>query len=326
MKAITYEQYGSPDVLRLAEVEKPAPKDHEVLVKVYAAAANPADWHLMRGDPFFARFETGFPRPKNAILGADVAGRVEAVGGQVTQFRPGDEVFGDLSGVGRGAFAEYVCVPEKALVIKPGSASFESAAAVPLAGITALQGLRDSGQIQAGQRVLVNGASGGVGTFAVQLARYFGAEVTGVCSTRNLDLLRSIGADHVIDYTREDFTRSGTAYDLIYDAVGNRSVVDMKRALATGGVAVVAGFTTLPRLLGVVIKGWWASRNGEKKIGLQGTASANQKDMSLLAELLEADALRPVIDRCYDLHEAAEAIRYLETGRARGKVIISITR
>ncbi|MCH8223508.1 MAG: NAD(P)-dependent alcohol dehydrogenase, partial [Chloroflexi bacterium] len=241
MKAITQHKYGSPDVLELQEVDKPVVQDDQVLVRVQAASVNPLDWHFLRGTPRFGRLEMGLLKPKNKILGADVAGRVEAVGRDVTQFQPGDEVFGSAYESGLGAFAEYVCVTENACVLKPASMTFEEAAAVPTAAITALQGLRDKGQVQSGQKVLINGASGGVGTFAVQIAKSLGAEVTGVCSTGNLDMVRSIGADQVIDYTREDFTQNGQRYDLIIDAVGNRSVSDLKRALSPKGTCVIIG-------------------------------------------------------------------------------------
>src|SRR3989454_3134355 len=244
VKAIIRQKYGSPDVLELTEVETPAPKDNEVLVEIHAASANPLDWHYMRGAPFLARLGEGLRKPRDTRLGVDIAGRVEAVGNNVTQFQPGDEVFG----VCAGGFAEFASARENKLALKPANISFEEAAAVPVAAITAVQGLRDKGKIQPGQKVLVNGASGGVGTFAVQIARSFGTEVTGVCSTRNLDMVRSIGADHVIDYTQEDFTKNGQRYDLIYDAVGNRSVSAYKRALRAQGTCAIAGFTTLPRL------------------------------------------------------------------------------
>ena len=243
MKTIEFTKYGSPDVLQFKEVEKSTPKENEVLVKVYAASVNAADWHIMRATPFLARLENGLQKPKNTKLGADIAGVVEAVGRNVTQFHAGDEVFGSLPLNELGGFAEYVCADEDELALKPAGLTFEQAAAVPLAAFTALQGLRDKGQIQPGQRVLVNGASGGVGSFAVQIAKSFGTEVTGVCSTRNLDMVRSIGADHVIDYTKEDFTQNGQRYDLIFDAVGNRSVSDYKRALSPNGICSVAGFT-----------------------------------------------------------------------------------
>ncbi len=324
MKAIVYKKYGPPDVLQLEEVEKPTPKDDEVLIKVHAASANPADWHLMRGAPFFARFEMGFPKPKKR-LGVDVAGRVKAVGSNVTQFQPGDEVFGDKFSCGWSGFAEYVAVAENRMALKPANLTFEAAAAVPLAAFTALQGLRDKGQIQSGQKVLINGASGGVGTFAVQIAKSFGAEVTGVCSTRNLDMVRSIGADHVIDYTQEDFTKNGQTYDLIYCAVGNRSAADYKRALNPNGICVVAGFTTMSHLLfQVVFLGAWVSMTGSKKIGAMGTVIPNKEDLVFIKELLEAGKVVPVIDRRYPLSETAEAIRYLEEGHAQGKVVITV--
>ena len=320
MKAIVCTQYGSPDILRLKEVEKPAPKDDEVLVTIHAASANPLDWHLMRGSPFLARLGGGLRKPKDPRLGVDIAGRVEAVGNNVTRFLPGNEVFGTV----KGGFAEYACAREDRLALKPANNSFEEAAAAPVVAFTALQGLRDKGKIQPGQKVLVNGASGGVGTFAVQIAKSFETEVTGVCSTRNLDMVRSIGADHVIDYTREDFTKNGQRYDLIYDAVGNRSVSDYKRALRPQGICVIAGFSTLSRLFGHVVLGPLLSMTGNKKIGLMGLAKPNQKDLVFVKELLEAGKVIPVIDRRYPLSETAEAIRYLEGRHARGKVVITV--
>jgi NADPH:quinone reductase-like Zn-dependent oxidoreductase len=320
MKAIVYTKYGSPDVLQFKEVEKPAPTDGQILVKIYAASANPLDWHLMRASPFLARLAGGLRKPKDPRLGADFAGRVEAVGANVAQFQPGDEVFGAST----GAFAEYICVAESEVALKPANLSFEQAAAVPVAATTALQGLRDTGQIHTGQRVLVNGASGGVGTFAVQIARAFGTEVTGVCSTRNLDIVRSIGADHAIDYMKEDFTRTGQHYDLIYDAVGNSSVSAYRRALNPGGTCVVAGFTSLPRLFEHMLIGPLRSKIGDKKVGLMGTAQIKQKDLVSLRELLEAGKVTPVIDRRYSLREVPEAIRYLEAKHARGKVVITV--
>ena len=317
MKAIVYTEYGSPDVLQFKDVEKPAPRDDEVLVKVHAASANPADWHLMRAEPFLARLANGLLKPKNTKLGADVAGQVEAIGSNVTQLQVGDDVFGGMPLNELGGFAEYVCAPEELLALKPARMTFEQAAAVPLAAFTALQGLRDKGQIQPGQRVLINGASGGVGTFAVQIAKSFGPEVTGVCSTRNLDMVRSIGADHVIDYTQADFTQTAQHYDLIFDAVGNRSVSDYKRALSPNGICSVAGFTSLSRLFQIMVL-------GGKKVGMMKTAKANKEDLVFIKELLEAGKVVPVIDRCYPLAETAEAIRYLETGHARGKVVITI--
>src|SRR5262245_17781127 len=320
MQAIIYPEYGSPDVLQLQEVEKPVQQDNQVLVKVYAASANPLDWHRMRGAPFLARLDGGLRKPKDPRLGADVAGQVEAVGSSVTQFQPGDEVFGCVT----GAFAEYVCAPETDFALKPTNLSFEQAASVPVVAFTALQGLRDTGQIQSGQTVLVNGASGGVGTFAVQLAKSFGAEVTGVCSTRNLDLVRSIGADHVIDYTREEFTRTGQLYDLVYDAVGNRSVAEYKRVLKPQGRCVIAGFTNLSHLFEHIVVGAWVSRKGSQKIGLMGVAKPNQQDLLFVKALLEAGNVVPVIDRRYPLRQTADAIRYLEAGHAHGKVVITV--
>lgn len=324
MKAIIFTQYGSPDVLELKDIEKPTPADNEVLIKVHAASANPLDWHLMRGEPFIARLEGGLRKPKHNQLGADAAGTVEAIGSMVTRFKPGDEVFGDIFASKLGSFAEYAVAPEHTLALKPANITFEQAAAVPVAAYTALQGLRDKGQIQAGQKVLVNGASGGVGHIAVQIAKSYGTEVTGVCSTRNLEMVRSIGADHVIDYTKEDFTKSGQQYDLIFDAVGNYSLFDYNPALKPNGIASVAGFTTLSRLFPIMIFGPLVSRFGNKEIGLMGTAQSNQKDLLIIQELLKSGKIVPVIDRSYPLSETADAIRYLETMRARGKVVITV--
>jgi len=323
MQAVVFYNYGSPDILKLEEVAKPTPKDDEVLVKVHSASANPLDWHIMRGSPFLARLEFGLRKPGINRLGADVAGRVEAVGKNVKDFKPGDEVFGDTFDSGLGSFAEYVCVPEKNLVLKPAHISFEAAAAVPIAAITALQGLR-RGQIKPGQKVLINGASGGVGHFGVQLAKAFDTEVTAVCSGRNSEMVRSIGADHVLDYTKEDFTRTGQQYDLIFDAVGNRSVSDLKRALTPNGIAVIAGFTSLRNLFQHMIVGALVSRIGTRKIGMMDTAKTTKEDLLFLSDLLATGKIVPVIDRCYPLKETAEAIRYLETSRARGKVMIGV--
>lgn len=316
MKAILFPNYGPPAGLVLQEVAKPTPHANQVLVKIYAAAANPLDWHRLRADPFIVRLSDGLLKPKNTRLGADIAGRVEAVGTAVTQFQPGDEVFGD---VGAGGFAEYVCVKETALAPKPANVTFAEAAAVPVAAFTALQGLRDKGKLQAGQKVLINGASGGVGTYAVQIAKAYGAEVTGVCSSRNLDLVRGLGADQVIDYTQSDFTRTGQRYDLIFDAIGNYAVTDYRRALTPQGVCAVAGFTTLSRLFNVMLFG---SRGGQLVASFM--AQPNQADLLVLKDLLAAGKIVSVIDRTYPLTQTAEAIRYLETGRARGKVIITV--
>jgi len=324
MKAIVYRTYGPPDVLKLEQIPKPTPKDNEVLVQVHAASANPGDWHILRADPFFARFTTGLFRPKHKVLGFDVVGRVEATGRNARQFQSGDAVYGDLSENRWGAFAEYACARENAFALKPANLTFEQAAAVPLAGVTALQGLRDTGKIQAGQRVLINGASGGVGTFAVQIAKSFGAEVTGVCSTRNVGMVRSIGAEHVIDYTQEDFTKNGQQYDLIFDAVANHSVSEYKRALRPQGTCVVAGFSTISHMLQVALLGSWVSKRGGKKIGLMGTARPNARDLVFIGELLESGRITPIIDRRYPLAEVPDAIRYVETGHARGKVVITV--
>ena len=323
MKAIVYEKYGPPDVLQLKDVEKPTPKDDEVLVKVQAASLNAGDWHALRGTPFLQRLESGFPKPKNLILGADVSGRIEAIGKSVAKFQPGDEIYGDLYWCGFGAFAEYVCIPEKSLALKPTNISFEEAAAVPQAAFTALHALRDQGQVQLGQKVLINGASGGVGTFAVQIAKAFGAEVTGVCSSQNLELVCSIGADHVIDYTQEDFTKNGQQYDLIVDIVANHSLSDLKRSLNPNGICVVVGFSTLVHMLKVTILGPWMSRIGSKKIGML-MPKEDETDLTFMKELLETGKIIPVIDIYYTFSELPEAIRYLEEGHARGKVVITV--
>jgi len=304
-------------------MEKPVPKDDEVLVKVHASSVNAADWHMLRAKPFLVRLMGGgLLKPKNKILGADVAGRVEAVGRNVKQFQPGDEIFGDLAGCGFGAFAEYACVPENALALKPANMSFEEAAAAPLAAVTALQGLRDKGQIQPRQKVLINGASGGVGTFAVQIAKSFGAEVTGVCSTRNLDMVRSIGADQVIDYTQEDFTKNGLRYDLILAANGYHWILDYKHALNPKGTYVMTG-GSMGQMYQAMLLGPWMSMTGSKKMGSL-IAKSNQKDLVFVKELLESGKVKPVIDRRYPLSQVADAVRYLEEGHARGKVVITV--
>jgi len=325
MKAIVCTKYGSSDVLQLQEVEKPAPKDDEVLIKIHAASINSRDWRMMRANPFFIRLVPGgFLQPKNKILGADVAGRVEAVGSSVKQFKPGDEVFGYLpSATGRGTFAEYVCANENAITLKPGNLTFEQAAALPVAALTALQGLRDKGNIQSGQKVLINGASGGVGTFAVQIAKAFGAEVTAVCSTRNLDTARSLGVDHVIDYTKEDFAKNGQHYDLILAANGDRSISDYRRALSPKGVYVQTG-GSMAQMSQAMFQGPWISMTGSQKLGNMGVAKPNQNDLIIMKELLESGKVKPVIDRTYPLSEVAAAIRYLEEGHAQGKVVITV--
>jgi len=320
MKAIVYHKYGSPDVLQTEEVEKPTPGENQVLVKVHAASINAGDWREMRADPFFIRLMGGgFLKPKNPRIGSDVAGRVEAAGGNVKQFRPGDEVFG----CAHGSFAEYALAKEAYLKLKPANRSFEEAAAVPVAALTALQGLRDAGGIRPGQKVLIQGASGGVGTFAVQLAKSFGAEVTAVCSPRNLDLARSIGADHVIDYTQEDFTRNRQCYDLIFAANGYHSLSAYKRALCPQGIYVCAG-GTMPQFFQAILLGSLMSRNGGKKLGTMGIAKVDQKDLGYLGELLEAGKIAPVIDRSYPLGDIANAFRYVEDTHAQGKVVITV--
>jgi NADPH:quinone reductase-like Zn-dependent oxidoreductase len=320
MKAIVYDEYGPPDVLHLKEVDKPAPKDDEVLVQVHAASVNYFDWHILRGDLLLLRLTTGgLLRPRHKILGDDMAGRVEAVGRNARRFQPGDEVFGFSD---FGAFAEYRCVTEDRLAPKPANMSFEEAAAIPIAAIPALQGLRDTGQIQSGHKVLINGASGGVGTFAVQIAKSFGAEVTGVCSTRKMDMVRSIGADHVIDYIQEDFARSGLRYDLILAAGGYRSIFDYRRALGPEGVYVCVG-GSFAQYFQAMLLGPLISVMGSQKMGSR-LGKPNQKDLAFLTELFEAGKVVPVIDRRYPLHEAAEALRYYGEGHARGKVVITV--
>lgn len=322
MKAITYTQYGSPDVLQFKEAPQPSPKEAEVLIKVRAVSINAADWHLMRADPFPVRFAFGLFKPKIQILGADVAGEVEAVGKNVTQFKIGDAVFGDLSGCGFGGFAEYVCAPETVLALKPANLSFEEAAALPMASITALQGLRDIGRIKAGQKVLIYGASGGVGTFAVQIAKSFGAEVTAVCSTSKVDMVRALGADHVIDYTREDFTQNGQQYDLIFAANGNRSLADYEKALAPTGTYVMSGGAS-SQMFEAMLKGPLRSKAGGKSIK-NFIAKPNQVDLNAMKGLVEAGQVKPVIDKRYPLMETPSAMRYLEEGHARGKIVVTV--
>jgi NADPH:quinone reductase-like Zn-dependent oxidoreductase len=320
MKAIVYHNYGSPDVLELREVEKPAAKEDEVLVRVHASSVNPAEWYAMTG-LFIARPQMGLFKPKSTKLGADFAGVVEAVGSGVTEFKAGDEVFGGRS----GAFAEYVCV-RKAVAAKPANVTFEQAAAVPTAAITALQALRDYGQLQPGQHVLINGASGGVGTFVVQMAKAFGAEVTAVCSTRNVEMARSLGADYVIDYTQEDFTRSRQRYDLLLDIAGSRSWSEYKRVLKPEAIFVIVGAPKGNRVLGPlshIIKIRLAALRASQKV-IFFVAQFNKEDMMILQELLAAGKITPVIDRQYKLSEVREAMRYLGTGHAKGKVVIIV--
>ena len=321
MKAIVYYSYGSPDVLEFKEVEKPVPKENEVLIKVRAASVNPLEWHFMRGKPYFMRLMgIGLLKPKNNILGVDIAGRVEAVGRNVKRFQPGDEVFGGSNS--GGGYADYACVDEDRLAPKPKGTTFEEAAAIPIAAITALQGLRDKGEIQSGQKVLINGAGGGVGTFAVQIAKSFGAEVTGVCSTEKLEMVSSLGADRVIDYTQEDFTENGERYDLIFDAAAYRLISDYKRALSPNGIYVMIG-GSMSLMFRIMFSGPWLSMTGSKKFFVL-MAKITDKDLVFLKELFEAGKVKSIIDRRYPLSEVAEAIRYLEEGHARGKAVITL--
>jgi NADPH:quinone reductase-like Zn-dependent oxidoreductase len=318
MKAIVYTEYGPPDVLQLKEVERPAPKDDEVLVRVQASSVNQGDVYIVRGEPLLFRPSYGLPGPKHTIPGGDVAGRVEAVGRDIKDFQPSDEVFGDIGASGFGALAEYVAAPESTLMRKPANTTFEEAASVCQAALVALQGLRDKGGIQPGQEVLINGASGGNGTFAVQIAKAFGAEVTGVCSTPNLDLVRSIGADHVIDYTQEDFTVGGPRYDLIFDIVANRPVGANVRALAPKGTYVSCAISPVALLAGPLISAF-----GSKKV-VQLSHAPNQKDLAFMQELLDTGKVVPVIDSRFPLDEAAAAFRHYEDGHPRGKVVITV--
>jgi NADPH:quinone reductase-like Zn-dependent oxidoreductase len=321
MKAAVFTRYGPPDVVQITDVEKPVPKDDEVLIKVRAASVNAGDWHIMRGTPYLLRVMVGLRKPKITRLGMDVAGQVEAVGRNVTQFKPGDEVFGAC----RGAFAEYACTSESSLVTKPNNVTFEQAGSVPVAALTALQGLRNKGQIQPGQKILINGAAGGVGTFAVQIAKSFGADVTGVCSTRNVEMVGSIGADQVVDYTREDFTKGTQRYDLIFDSVGNHSLSACRRVLNPKGIYIVNGGPN-GRWMGPLTRGIRArmlSRFVSQSLVMFLTRRSKE-DLAVMHELMRAGKVTPVIDRSYTLSEVPEAIRYLEEGHARGKVVITL--
>jgi NADPH:quinone reductase-like Zn-dependent oxidoreductase len=320
LKAVVYTQYGSPDVLQIKEVAKPIPTDDEVLVKVQAVSVNRTDWEGLIGKPFYARIG-GLLKPRRQILGSDIAGRVEAVGGNIRRFKPGDEVFGDILGR-MGGFAEYVCVRERALALKPAGMTFEEVAAIPQAAVIALQGIRDKGQVQPGQKVLINGAGGGTGMFAVQLAKLYGAEVTGVDNTGKLDFMRSLGADHVIDYTQEDFTRNGKQYDLILDVIAHRSVFACKRALRPNGSYFCAG-GSLATAFQILLLGPLIRRATGRKIRFL-VVHPNLKDMVHLTELYETGKVVPVIDRCYPLSEVPEALRYVGEGRAKGKVVITV--
>lgn len=321
MKAIVITKYGPPDVLELKEVDKPVPGDNDVLVKVQAASLTYSNLFHLSGKPFLLRLIFGLLKPKLRIPGSDMAGRVEAVGGKVKKFRPGDEVFGDLADCGRGSFAEYVSVPEDVLTLKPANCSFAEAAAVPEAALVALQGLRDKGRIRKVHKVLIYGASGGIGTFAVQIAKYFGAEVTGVCGATNLDLVRSLGADHVIDYTKEDFSQNGLRYDLILATRGNHSIFAYKRALSPKGICVMTG-GSWAQIFQALFIGPWISITGSRKLG--GFMVKPNQDLAFMKELIEAGKVKPVVDRCYPLSKTAEAFRYYGEGHARGKVVITV--
>lgn len=324
MYAMRYTRYGSPDVLTRDRVETPPLGATDVLIQVHAAAANAGDWHLLRGAPFIVRLSSGLRRPKHQILGSDVAGQIVAVGSGVTQFQPGDAVFGDLSESGFGAFAEYVVAPTHALALKPMGLSFAQAAAVPSAALTALQGLRDEAGLQVGQQVLINGASGGVGTFAVQIAKALGATVTAVCSTRNLELMHTLGVEHVIDYTQEDYTRQGRHYDVIFDLAAFRPFGDNQRALVPGGVYVLGGGSG-GMFLSVMLTGPWRSwRSGQRFSTF--VKRPTPERLRYIRAMLENGTIVPVIDRCYPLDQLPDALHYLETGRARGKVVINVER
>jgi NADPH:quinone reductase-like Zn-dependent oxidoreductase len=318
MKAMVYTEYGAPEVLQFREVEKPSPANDEILVEVRASSLNFGDVALLKGSPFVVRLSSGLRKPKYPILGGDVAGRVVEAGRHARNFQPGDEVYADIGSHGFGAYAEYVAIPEKALALKPTNTSFAEAAAAPQAGVVALQGLRDKGALQAGQKVLVNGASGGIGPYAVQIAKAFGAHVTGVCSTANLDLVRSTGADEVIDYTEEDFTKSGQTYDLIFDIVANYSVSDFARALTPQGTYVACAFNATSLFLGPLI-----SRTGDKKI-VSLVHKPNVADLLVMKELFEEGKVVSIIDSCFPLDELATAVRHWEEGNPRGKVVITV--
>lgn len=322
MKAIVYPEYGPPQVLQLKELEKPKPRDGQVLIQVHAASVNALDYRRFEKISTLGRFMAQVLRSTNKVLGADVAGRVQAVGAGVNQFQPGDEVFGVSSG-SAGAFAEYTCAAENRLALKPSSVSFEVAAAVPVAALTALQGLRDKGRIRSGQKVLIHGASGGVGMFAVQIAKSFGAKVTAVCSQRNLEMARSMGADHVVDYTRQDFSKNGEQYDLIFAVNGYHPLAVYQRALSPQGIYVCTG-GTLPQIFEAMLLGPWKSRKGGKQMGFMGIAKINQKDLIFIGELLKAGQIRPFIDRRYPLIETAKAIQYVLEEHAQGKVVITV--
>lgn len=316
MKAVQFSKYGSPDILEYVDIEKPIPNDDQVLVKVHAVSVNPLDWHIMRGQPYLVRMSMGWRKPKTpTVLGADIAGHVEAVGANVTEFKVGDEVFG---GTGTNGFAEYIVLKEKVLAHKPANNTFEEASSIPTVALTTLQGLR-AGNLQSGQKILINGASGGIGTIAIQMAKAMGAEVTGVCSGRNIDLICSLGTDHAIDYTKQDYTKIGQHYDMVLDTVGTRSIWARRRILKSNGVCVSVGFGGIPNMIITQLLG----KRGDKKV-FSILANRAKDDLVIIKDMIEAGKVKPVIDRFYSFNQIPEAIRYLETGRARGKVVIKI--
>jgi NADPH:quinone reductase-like Zn-dependent oxidoreductase len=322
MKAIVNTQYGRADVLHLKEVEKPSPGSNEVLIKIHAVSLNYADWHMLTGTPFLARMSFGLLRPNKSILGADIAGMVEAIGNAVTDFKPGDAVYGDLGLHGFGGLAEYICAPQSVIALKPVNLTFAEAAALPMAAVTALQALRDGGKVQPGHKVLIHGAAGGVGTFAVQIARHMGAEVTAVCGTRNMDMVRSLGADRVIDYTKEDFAADGTRYNLILGINGNRSITDYRNALAPGGTYLMVGGSDRQIFQAMLLGGILGGKSGQK-LGIF-PAKNSREDLLVIKDLVETGKIKPVIDRQFTLEETPEAMRIIGTGHARAKLVIKV--
>ena len=326
MKAIVCNKYGPPSVLQLQEIDKPIPKEDEILIKVHASSINSADHRTMLAKPFFIRFMgEGFLKPKNSVPGIDISGVVEEVGSSVKEFKPGDEVFGDIFDCKIGAYAEYTCVREGTnIVIKPGGVTFEQAASIPVAGLTALQALRDHGQVKEGQKVVINGASGGVGTFLVILAKAFGAEVTGVCSSKNLELVKSIGADHVIDYTKEDIIELGKRYDLVIDIAANITTKGYMKLLEPKGTGILVGFSTIPHMMGISLKGKKLEKKSGLKVKAMGSAKANKDDLKYLGELIASGKIKPAIEKIYPLEETAEAMRYFDEEHAAAKIVISM--
>ena len=325
MQAALYTRYGSPDVIKVTEVDKPTPQPNEVLVKIYAASIGAYDVHLLRGQPFFTRFSSGFFKPRNTILGADISGIVESVGGMVQLFKPGDEVYGCLESCGKcglaaGGFAEYVCAKESVLAPKPTNITFQQAAAIPMSAVTALQAIREKGQVSSGQKVLINGASGGVGPFAVQIAKAFGAEVTGVCSADGMEMVRALGADYIIDYTKEDFTKNEQHYDVMLDIAANRSVADYRKVLNPGGICVVIGFSSISHRLSLA----FAGKKEGKRITLLAVDNTNGNDLRFFNTLIESGRVTPTIDSCFSLFEIVQAMHHAETSHPKGKVVITL--